>query len=355
VDERSFHATAAVLADAGNGTKMRQVFEKYRPAVVFHAAAYKHVPLVEANPAEAVRNNTLVTRTVADIAVEFGAKRFVLVSTDKAVWPSSVMGASKRVAEMIVADAGSRLRRPFISVRFGNVLGSNGSVVPIFQEQLEKGRPITITHPEMTRYFMTIPEASWLILDAAAIADRAGLFVLDMGEPIKIMDVARDLMRLAGRDPDTVPVTFIGLRKGEKLHESLFYDREAVHATTVPKILRSDAPRPPTHIREDVQHLLELADGSREDHLRARLHAYVRWATVAHDYPADSEDPEGALAAPIAAQPSDVVAIPVHETSNSDAGVEAFPRIYFAPVRPAGNGAADSSDVGTGGSGWAIR
>ena len=201
VDERDFHATAAVLADAGNATKMRQVFEKYRPAVVFHAAAYKHVPLMESNPLEAVRNNTLVTRTVADIAVEFGAKRFVLVSTDKAVNAKTVMGQSKALCEWIVESWGHRddTTTKFCGVRFGNVLGSSGSVIPIFRKQIARGGPVTVTHAEMTRFFMTIPEAVQLIIQAGAIGGRGQVYVLDMGEPVKITDLADTMIRLSGQ------------------------------------------------------------------------------------------------------------------------------------------------------------
>ena len=194
--------------------------------MIFHAAAYKHVPMMEEHPSDAVYVNIGGTMALLDAAEAAGVERFVFVSTDKAVRPSSVMGASKRIAEMLVADAARRTGRPYVSVRFGNVLGSNGSVVPIFQEQLENGEPLTITHPEMTRYFMTIPEAAWLILDAAALGPNGDLFVLDMGEPVRILDLARDLVRLAGRDPDSQPIEIVGLRPGEKLHEELFYDME---------------------------------------------------------------------------------------------------------------------------------
>ena len=173
------------------------------------------------------------------------------------------MGATKRVAEMLVADAARRTGRPYVSVRFGNVLGSNGSVVPIFQEQLEKGEPLTITDPEMTRYFMTIPEASWLILDAAALGESGDLFVLDMGEPVRIVDLARDLVRLAGRDPDTQPMEFVGLRPGEKLHEELFYAAERVEPTEVAKVLRATPQPPPADLREQVNMLLSFATGGR--------------------------------------------------------------------------------------------
>ena len=246
-----------------------------KPDIIFHAAAYKHVPMMEEHPSDAVHVNIGGTMALLDAAVAAGVGRFVLVSTDKAVRPSSVMGASKRVAEMLVADAARRTGRPYVSVRFGNVLGSTGSVVPIFQEQLEKGEPLSITHPDMTRYFMTIPEASWLILDAAALGTNGDLFVLDMGEPIRIVDLARDLVRLAGRDPDTQPMDIVGLRPGEKLHEELFYDAEEVEPTSVPKVLRAIAEAPATSVREDARELLALATGAREDELRTALLAYT--------------------------------------------------------------------------------
>jgi FlaA1/EpsC-like NDP-sugar epimerase len=176
---------------------------------------------------------------------------------------------------MLVADAARRTGKPYVSVRFGNVLGSTGSVVPIFQEQLEKSEPLSITHPDMTRYFMTIPEASWLILDAAALGTNGDLFVLDMGEPIRIVDLARDLVRLAGRDPDTQPMDIVGIRPGEKLHEELFYDAETVEPTSVPKVLKAVSERPSASIRSDARTLLELATGGREDELRVALLDYV--------------------------------------------------------------------------------
>jgi FlaA1/EpsC-like NDP-sugar epimerase len=231
VDERGFRATAAVLADAGNVTKMRQVFDKYGPAVVFHAAAYKHVPLMEANPIEAVRNNTLVTRTVADVAAEFGAKRFVLVSTDKAVNPKNVMGQSKALCEWIVEALGHRadVETRFCGVRFGNVLGSSGSVIPTFRKQIAVGGPVTVTHPEMTRYFMTIPEAVQLVVQAGAIGGRGQVYVLDMGEPVRIAELAETMIRLSGKEPGRdVAIEFIGARPGEKLHEELWAEDETV-------------------------------------------------------------------------------------------------------------------------------
>jgi FlaA1/EpsC-like NDP-sugar epimerase len=239
VRERGFLAAAAVVGDVKDGAKLRQVFDKYRPGVVFHAAAYKHVALMEANPIEAVRNNTIGTRVVADVAVEYGAKRFVLVSTDKAANPKTVMGQSKALAEWIVetwghrADVGTR----FVAVRFGNVLGSSGSVVPIFRRQIARGGPVTVTHPEMTRFFMTIPEAVQLIVQAGAIGGRGQVYVLDMGEPVRIVDLADKMIRLSGKEPGTdVAIEFIGPAPGEKLHEELVGAGETATPSPHPKI-----------------------------------------------------------------------------------------------------------------------
>jgi FlaA1/EpsC-like NDP-sugar epimerase len=263
------------LANVSSRAAIQRIVQRERPDVILHAAAYKHVPMMEQHPSDAIHVNVAGTMALLDAAVEAGVDRFVLVSTDKAVKPSSVMGASKRVAEMLVADTARRTGRPYVSVRFGNVLGSNGSVVPIFTDQLERGRPLTITHPDMTRYFMTIPEASWLILDAAALGQAGDLFVLDMGEPIRIMDLARDVTRLAGRDPDSQPIEITGLRPGEKLHEELFYDQEQVVPTTSPKVMRAVAEEPPTDIRACVGRLLESATGTHDDDLRAELSRIV--------------------------------------------------------------------------------
>jgi FlaA1/EpsC-like NDP-sugar epimerase len=241
VDERDFTATLPVLADVGNEVKLRQVFERFRPNVVFHAAAYKHVPLMEANPLEAVRNNALATRTIARVATEFNVERFVLISTDKAANPKTVMGQCKALCEWIVEALGHRddVATRFVAVRFGNVLGSSGSVIPIFRKQIERGGPVTVTHPEMTRYFMTIPEAVSLVIQAGAIADRGQVYVLDMGEPVKIVDLARNMIRLSGKEPDRdIAVSFVGARPGEKLHEELWGDTEQVTPSGHPKIMR---------------------------------------------------------------------------------------------------------------------
>jgi FlaA1/EpsC-like NDP-sugar epimerase len=242
IGERDFSAVATVLGDCGDRAKMSQVFERYRPSVVFHAAAYKHVALLEANPLESVRNNALATKALIDVAVEYGAGRFVLVSTDKAANPKNLMGQSKAICEWIVEAYGQRrdITTRFVAVRFGNVLGSSGSVIPIFRRQIERGGPVTVTHPEMSRYFMTIPEAVSLIVQAGAIGGRGHVYVLDMGEPVKILDLARNMIRLSGKEPETeVPIVFIGARPGEKLHEELWSEGETVGPTGHPKILRA--------------------------------------------------------------------------------------------------------------------
>jgi FlaA1/EpsC-like NDP-sugar epimerase len=264
VDERRFHAVAAVVGDVKNRTKMRQVFEKYEPGVVFHAAAYKHVAMMEANPLEAVRNNTLGTRTVADVAVEFGAKRFVLVSTDKAANPKTVMGQSKALCEWIVetyghrADVGTR----FVAVRFGNVLGSSGSVIPIFRRQIAKGGPVTVRHPEMTRYFMTIPEAVQLVVQAGAIGGRGQVYVLDMGKPVRILDLAEKMIRLSGKEPGRdIAIEFVGPKPGEKLHEVLVGDAESVSPTSHEAILLlSRDPVDASWLESELRDLEKLVD-----------------------------------------------------------------------------------------------
>jgi FlaA1/EpsC-like NDP-sugar epimerase len=246
VDERGFPASVPVIADVGNREKLRQVFDRYRPAVVFHAAAYKHVPMMEANPLESVRNNILGTKVVAEVAVEFEARRFVLISTDKALNAQAVYGQSKALCEWIVEAYGQRddIATRFVAVRFGNVLDSSGSVIRIFKRQIAKGGPVTITHPEMTRYFMTTPEAVSLVVQAGAIGGRGEIFVLDMGEPVKIMDLARSMIRLSGKEPGReIPIEFIGVRAGEKLHEELWGENETITNTEHLKIKR--ATRPP--------------------------------------------------------------------------------------------------------------
>ena len=229
-----------VVADVADTRRMEEVFEHHRPDLVFHAAAYKHVPLMEENPVEAVRNNVFGTLTAAECAARCGAERFVLISTDKAVHPSSVMGATKRIAEQVVLGwpALKASSTDFRAVRFGNVLGSDGSVIPLFRRQLAAGEPLTVTHPDVTRYFMTIPEAVQLVLQAATLPDAARrICMLEMGEPVRIVDLAENLIRLSGLEPyRDVPIVFTGLRPGEKLHEELMSDLEATVPTEVAKI-----------------------------------------------------------------------------------------------------------------------
>ena len=226
-----------LIGDVKDAEHLRITFERHKPQVVFHAAAYKHVPLMEENAWAAVRNNTLGTYQAATAAAEHGAERFVLISTDKAVNPTNVMGASKRAAEMVVsAIARLHPRTRFMAVRFGNVLGSSGSVIPKFKEQIEKGGPVTVTHPDIIRYFMTIPEAARLVLQAAAIGESGQVLVLDMGEPVKIVDLARDMIRMAGHTTDEVPIVFSGLRAGEKLYEELLADADTTLPTSFPSL-----------------------------------------------------------------------------------------------------------------------
>jgi FlaA1/EpsC-like NDP-sugar epimerase len=243
-EERHFVRASSVLADCKDATRMREVFQEHTPSVVFHAAAYKHVPLMEENPVEAVRNNAVATRIVAAAAGEAGVERFVLVSTDKAVSPATVMGASKALAEWAVEAAQNRWKGTrYASVRFGNVLGSSGSVVPIFRRQIAQGGPVTITDPRMTRYFMTIPEAVQLIIRSGELATGGEVFVLEMGEPVKIVDLASNMIRLAGYEPDVdIAIEVVGRRPGEKVHEELFNPGERPRPTPAEKIVSAVQP-----------------------------------------------------------------------------------------------------------------
>jgi FlaA1/EpsC-like NDP-sugar epimerase len=227
-----------VIADVRNLSRLDAVFARFRPDVVFHAAAHKHVPLMEANPEEAFTNNVLGTQNVLRASERHEVGRFVLISTDKAVAPSNLMGASKRLAEALVIRSGARSRRPYVVVRFGNVLGSRGSVVPTLQSQIERGGPLTITHPEVKRFFMTIPEAVHLVLLAGGMGTGGDLLVLNMGEQIKVMDLAKDLIRLSGVNPDSVPITITGLRPGDKLEEALWETDATVEPTVNPDVFR---------------------------------------------------------------------------------------------------------------------
>jgi len=227
-----------VLADIRSQEAVDAVIGRARPDVVFHAAALKHVPMVEHSPAEGAMTNVFGSQNVISACERLGVKRFVLISTDKAVEPISAMGATKRLAELLTVASARRTGRPYVAVRFGNVLASSGSVIPIFQRQLEQGRPITITHADATRYFMTIPEAVSLVLQAGSTPDSGVIFVLDMGEPVKIVDLARDLIRLSGLAEDQVPIVYTGLRAGERLHESLSHDHEITERTGHDSIMR---------------------------------------------------------------------------------------------------------------------
>jgi FlaA1/EpsC-like NDP-sugar epimerase len=220
--------------------------DRYRPQILFHAAAHKHVPLVELNPLEAVKNNCIGTRMTAEAASLYGVEQFVHISTDKAVNPSSVMGATKRVAELIIQNIARTSQTRFLLVRFGNVLGSSGSVLLRFQEQIKAGGPVTVTHPEIRRYFMLIPEAVQLVLQAATIGEQGQIYILDMGEQIKVLDIARSLIRLCGFIPDRdIPIRFVGLRAGEKLYEELVGDGEVAVGSSLDKILKVQSTNQP--------------------------------------------------------------------------------------------------------------
>jgi FlaA1/EpsC-like NDP-sugar epimerase len=253
IEDRHALNTVAVLADCKEEERMREVFAEHRPAIVFHAAAYKHVGLMEQNPVEAVRNNSIATRVMARIAGDVGVKTFVLVSTDKAVSPATVMGASKALAEWVCEAAASRYPEThFTAVRFGNVLGSSGSVVPIFRRQIAKGGPVTVTDRAMTRYFMTIPEAVQLVIQAGSLARGGEVFVLEMGEPVRIWELAEAMIRLSGLEPGSdIAIEEVGRRPGEKLHEVLFNPWESPQPTVAAKILRAErAPIDPAWVEE---------------------------------------------------------------------------------------------------------
>jgi FlaA1/EpsC-like NDP-sugar epimerase len=258
-----------------NRERMEQIFQAHRPEVVFHAAAHKHVPLMETNIGEAIRNNVFGTKCVADLADRYGAESFVLISTDKAVHPSSVMGATKQIAERYVHTLSQESATRFTVVRFGNVLGSAGSVVPIFQAQIRSGGPITITDPRMTRFFMTIPEASQLVLQAATMGAGGEIFVLEMGKPVRIVDLARDLVRLSGLPEYAIEISFTGIRPGEKLYEELYFDDEQTLPTSHPK-LRAAYHRPYAlaEVRRAIAQLERLVN-EPDELLRRKLREIV--------------------------------------------------------------------------------
>ncbi|MDO4551949.1 MAG: nucleoside-diphosphate sugar epimerase/dehydratase [Bacillota bacterium] len=272
----------AVIASVRDRQRMEEIFRRYTPHVVFHAAAHKHVPLMEFNSREAVLNNVLGTENLLELAEDHAVDRFVLISTDKAVNPTNVMGASKRMAEMLMQNKSRNSRTSYSAVRFGNVLGSNGSVLPIFRKQIENGGPVTVTHPEVTRYFMTIPEASQLVIQAGAMANGGEIFILDMGEPMKIMDLAENIIRMSGFTPYVdIDIVVTGLRPGEKLYEELLLDEEGILKTGHDKIYIGK----PTPLPEALKRLLDDPEGMerlREDvckmtdgEARAWLHRMV--------------------------------------------------------------------------------
>ncbi|MVT42068.1 SDR family NAD(P)-dependent oxidoreductase [Chitinophaga oryziterrae] len=278
-------AVVPFIANICDRIRMQQLFEVYEPAIVYHVAAYKHVPMMEKNPSIAVLNNVLGTKILAELSVEFGVEKFVMVSTDKAVNPTNVMGASKRIAEIFTQSYSNHVNKQykksgpvygvpptrFITTRFGNVLGSNGSVIPRFKQQLEKGGPITVTHPDITRYFMTIPEACQLVLEAGAMGQGGEIFVFDMGEPVKIVELAKKMIRMSGREPGKdIQVVYTGLRPGEKLYEELLNNAENTISTYHEKIMIA-------RVRE--YDFVEVKD--KIEHLIASAHKHYLTPTVA--------------------------------------------------------------------------
>ena len=265
----------AHVVDVKDQTRMRSVFEKHQPHYAFHAAAHKHVGLMESNVAQCVKNNVFGTKCTADLSNEFGVKKFVLISTDKAVNPTSIMGASKQIAERYVHSLAQESKTAFVVVRFGNVLGSNGSVVPIFKEQIRKGGPVTITDERMTRFFMTIPEASQLVLQAASMGKGGEIFVLEMGEQIPVINLARDMIRLSGLRSDAIEIQQVGIRPGEKLYEELYFDDEEMLETSHPKVRAAyHRPHAPAEVRQTMEELRLVTNASDVD-VRIKLRELV--------------------------------------------------------------------------------
>jgi FlaA1/EpsC-like NDP-sugar epimerase len=266
------------ITDVRDYQSLRKIFQNDKPEVIFHAAAHKHVPLMEENPSQAILNNVLGTKNLVELALENEVSHFVNISTDKAVNPTSVMGASKRIAEHIVewgaSEAGES--NTFVSVRFGNVLGSRGSVVPIFKDQIKKGGPITVTHPDMIRYFMTIPEASQLVLQAGALNNNGAVFVLDMGEPVNIQQMARDLIRLSGLEPDKdIEIEFSGIREGEKLYEELLTAEEGTDMTQHEKIFMARKTEVLSNLQERIENLHRVALEGDKDQIKSEIYNMV--------------------------------------------------------------------------------
>jgi FlaA1/EpsC-like NDP-sugar epimerase len=320
-----------VIADVRMKDRLFEIFAQHRPDAVFHAAAHKHVPLMEENPREAITNNVLGTRNVVEACARFAVEHMVMISTDKAVRPTNVMGASKRVAELVVANAARKQGRNFVSVRFGNVLGSQGSVVPIFTRQIREGGPITVTHPDMRRFFMTIPEAVQLVLQAAAQGKGGELFMLDMGEPVRILDLARDMIRLSGlHEGEDIEIQFSGVRPGEKLYEEMFFDHEIGEPTEHPKILRARNGVLEIASDPDIEAIIALAfdSATRPADLRNALRKLVPdySPTGGAATPLDRIDPESmsepqgeiwraqqdALGDPLAGAAASIRVVPLH-------------------------------------------
>ena len=273
-----------VIGDVRNRDRVESQIKCYRPDIIFHAAAYKHVPMMEKFPCEAVRTNVLGTRIVADMALKYDVKKFIMISTDKAVHPSSVMGATKRLAEMYVQSLGSAIKEgilpgktAFVTTRFGNVLGSNGSVIPLFRQQIMEGGPVTVTHPDIIRYFMTIPEACRLVLEAAFMGQGNEIFIFDMGKPVKIADMARRMIKLAGLQPDKdIQIVYTGLRPGEKLYEELLYNKENATPTANPKIFRGiSIERDYAKVEPALRRLVEVAHTDNKEETVALLKQIV--------------------------------------------------------------------------------
>ena len=304
-----------ILADVTDGGRIRDVFRAHRPQVVVHAAAHKHVPLVEQNPGEAVKNNVFGTLTVGEIAGEFGVETFILVSTDKAVNPTSVMGATKRATELVGQMLGKRFATKYVAVRFGNVLDSAGSVIPKFREQIARGGPVTVTHPEMRRYFMTIPEASQLVLQAAALGKGGEIFILDMGEPVKILDLTIDMITLSGFKPhDDVEIVFTGVRPGEKLFEELGTSAENVDRTTHQKVFVGRVTSvAPEKVAGSLARLRDLAENGASAELRRELETLIPEASL-NGRPTAGPEAVSKAEAPLGAagqEPSNVVPMPI--------------------------------------------
>ena len=281
-----------LVADINNELRLESLFNLHHPEVIFHAAAHKHVPLMEHNPSEAVHNNCLGTRVLGEMAGRFGVESFVFISTDKAVNPTSVMGASKRIGELIIQDLDRRYDTRFLAVRFGNVLGSTGSVIPVFRDQILHGGPVTITHPDMVRYFMTIPEAAQLVLQAGTLSRGGEIFVLDMGRPVKILDLAEEMIRLSGLKPyENIEITFTGIRPGEKLFEEIGYNEEIMDRTVHPKIYigKMNGLRSREETGEILTNLAFLSQNGHYRELREYLNQVLPEARVSAENPV----PEG--------------------------------------------------------------